>query len=491
MRQKKLALVAGWLMCSTLVLGSLPVMAEVPVPPAAPASATPAPAVAPVTTPAPAVAAGSLPELTTLIKQNSAAVVNISVEGKSSGGMGGLPEGLPPELERFFRGMPDMEPERRTQASGSGFIVSADGYVITNAHVVEDAKSIKVGLNDRRELPAEIVGVDKLSDIALLKVKADNLPIVQLGDSDKLEVGQWVVAIGAPFGLDHSATQGIVSALSRSLPDGTYVPFIQTDVAVNPGNSGGPLFDLGGRVVGVNSQIYSRSGGYMGISFAIPVNVAKNVIEQLKTSGQVSRGWLGVEIQDMDQGLASSFNLSQPDGALVASVQPGSPADKAGVQAGDIITSFGTGAVKSASDLPLLVGNTPVGTQVPVKVLRAGAEKSLDVTIAKLEDKDGESPKVATAQGESGMLGLVVSTLSASELKSRELDNGVLIQEVLADSAAEKAGLEAGDVIVSVNNQNITTPAELKTVVQAAPADKPLAMLVMQGEHMRFLAVTK
>lgn len=491
MRQKKLALVAGLLMSSVVVLGSLSAMAEVPVPPAPPASAPPAPTAAtPVTAPAPAVAAGSLPELTTLIKQNSAAVVNISVEGKSSKGLGGLPGGLPPELERFFRGLPDME-EHETQASGSGFIVSPDGYVITNAHVVEDAKSIKVGLNDRRELPAEVVGVDKLSDIALLKIKADNLPVVQLGDSDRLEVGQWVVAIGAPFGLDHSATQGIVSALSRSLPDGTYVPFIQTDVAVNPGNSGGPLFDLGGRVVGVNSQIYSRSGGYMGISFAIPVNVVKNVIDQLKTSGQVSRGWLGVEIQDMDQALASSFNLGQPDGALVASVQPGSPADKAGVQAGDIITGFGSGAVKSASDLPLLVGNTPVGTQVPIKVLRAGSEKSLDVTIAKLEDKDGDSPKLAAAQGESGMLGLAVSTLSASNLKDRKLDNGVLIQEVLTGSAAEKAGLAAGDVIVSINNQAIRTPEELKSVVQAAPADKPLAMLVMQEEHMRFLAVTK
>ncbi|WGZ93252.1 MAG: DegQ family serine endoprotease [Candidatus Thiothrix putei] len=482
-KRKQRMLSAGLLMSSVLVLGSLPVLAE-----------TTAPLVsAPVTTPAPAPIAGSLPELTTLIKQNSPAVVSISVEASaSSKRMGGLPKGFPPELERFFRGLPDSESPRseRARASGSGFIISADGYIVTNAHVVEDAKSITVGLNDRRELPAEIIGVDTLSDVALLKVKAENLPTVQLGDSNGLEVGQWVVAIGAPFGLDLTATQGIVSALSRSLPDGTYVPFIQTDVAVNPGNSGGPLFDLSGRVVGVNSQIYSRSGGYMGISFAIPVNVAKTVIEQLKSKGKVERGWLGVAIQDMNQDLARSFNLNQPDGALVSSVQPGSPADKAGVQAGDVIIGFGEGKVKSSSDLPLLVGNTPVGTQVPLKLLRAGAEKSLDVTIAKLGDDEDVSP-VATTPSESGMLGVAVATLSSEELNTRKLTHGVVVEQVLADSPAEQAGLTVGNVIVSVNNQPVKTAADLKTVVQAAPAGKPIAMLVMQGEQTRFIAVNK
>jgi serine protease Do len=356
--------------------------------------------------------------------------------------------------------------------------------------VVEDAKSVTVGLGDRRELSAEIVGVDTLSDIAVLKVKADNLPTVQLGDSSALEVGQWVVAIGAPFGLDHSATQGIVSALSRSLPDGTYVPFIQTDVAVNPGNSGGPLFDLGGRVVGVNSQIYSRSGGYMGISFAIPVNVAKTVVEQLKSKGKVERGWLGVGIQDMSQDLASSFKLNQLDGALVSSVQAGSPAAKAGLQVGDLIVGFGTGKVKSSSDLPLLVGNAPIGTQVPVKVLRAGTEKTLDVTIAKLDSTEAETSLIK-AENDNSILGLGVSSLSGDDLTSRKLSNGVLIEQVLADSAAEKAGLETGDVIVSVNNQSVSTPADLKTAVQAAPAGKPIAMLIMQGENTRFIAITK
>lgn len=440
----------------------------------------------------PSVSAGSLPELTQLIKQNSAAVVNISVEGKSitEALMGGLPPGFPPELERFFRGMPDVGPERESRATGSGFILSSDGYVVTNAHVVEDAKTVTVGLNDRRELKAEIVGVDKLSDIALLKVDADNLPTVEVGDSDNLEVGQWVFAIGAPFGLDHTATQGIVSALSRSLPDGTYVPFIQTDVAVNPGNSGGPLFDLNGRVVGVNSQIYSRSGGYMGISFAIPINVAKNVAEQLKTSGQVSRGWLGVEIQDMDQNLARSFNLDQPNGALVASVQPGSPADKGGLQAGDIITGFGKGRVNSASDLPLLVGNTPVGQEIPVSVLRNGEQQNVNVTIAKLASDEDEPQKLAT-NNDKASLGVAVSSLSVDELKARQLESGVLVERVLADSPAEKAGLETGDVIVSVNSKPVSSVEELKSLVDAAPDDKPLAMLIKQGDQTRFIAVKK
>ncbi len=492
MRHKKLALTAGLLMCSAAVaMKTLPVMAEV-VGNTTPNAVVTAPAAIP---PAPVVAAGTLPELTTLIKQNSAAVVNISIEGKSSN-TSGLPDDLqlPPELERFFRGLPDAQPDNHTvKGMGSGFIISADGYVVTNAHVVEDATAVTVGLSDKRELPAEVVGLDKLSDIALLKIKADNLPVVQLGDSDALQVGQWVVAIGAPFGLDHSATQGIVSALSRSLPDGTYVPFIQTDVAVNPGNSGGPLFDLGGRVVGVNSQIYSRSGGYMGISFSIPINVAKNVVEQLKTKGQVSRGWLGVEIQDMDQKLANSFNLSQPNGALVASVMPGSPADKAGVQAGDIIVNFAGSAVNSASDLPLLVGNTPVGTKAVMKVLRAGTEKSLDVTVDQLADKDAGKSSSPIASNDSASLGVAVTKPTEAERKANNLPEGkgVIIRKVLPGSPAEQAGLEVDDVILSVNNAPIGSTEELKSLVKAAPDDKPLAILVVNGDKTRFVAAMK
>ncbi len=493
MRHKKLALTAGLLMCSAAVaMKTLPVMAEVVT--TTPNAVTAAPAT-PALAPAPAVAAGTLPELTTLIKQNSAAVVNVSIEGKASSAEAELPEDLqlPPELKRFFRGLPDAQPDNRTiKGMGSGFIMSADGYIVTNAHVVEEATSVTVGLSDKRELPAEVVGLDKLSDIALLKVKADNLPVVQLGDSDGLQVGQWVVAIGAPFGLDHSATQGIVSALSRSLPDGTYVPFIQTDVAVNPGNSGGPLFDLGGRVVGVNSQIYSRSGGYMGISFSIPINVAKTVVEQLKTKGQVSRGWLGVEIQDMDQKLANSFNLKQPNGALVASVMPGSPADKAGVQAGDIIINFGNSAVNAAADLPLLVGNTPVGTKVATKVLRAGTEKMLDITVDQLASKDDGKTSSFAATNDSTSLGIAVATPTEVERKANSLtDKGVIVRKVLPGSSAEQAGLAVDDVIISVNNTAVRSAEELKSIVKAAPEDKPLAMLVVNGDKTRFIAVTK
>jgi serine protease Do len=489
-----LATVSGLLGAAMLGTAIGPAMAETPAtvnPPTTAATAVPPPAAPPV------VAAGSLLELTTLIKQNSAAVVSINVEGKRAGKYAGLPDDLelPPELKRFFRGLPqgDDSDEGSMRAEGSGFIISQDGYIVTNAHVVDDAKTVTIGLPDKRELPAEIVGTDKLSDVALLKVKADNLPVVQLGNSDTLEVGQWVVAIGAPFGLDHSATQGIVSALSRSLPDGTYVPFIQTDVAVNPGNSGGPLFDLGGRVVGVNSQIYSRSGGYMGISFAIPVNVVKKVADDLKSKGSVSRGWLGVAIQDMDQDLAKSFNLAQPTGALVSSVELDSPADKAGIQAGDVITGFGTGAVKSASDLPLLVGNTPVGTSVAVKILRAGAEKTMDVTVEQLTEKGAKGGKhKAVADAGKGSLGIVVADLSEQQRKENNLrDEGVLIQDVVSGSVAENAGLKQGDIIVSVNNSPVHSAEELRSAVTAAPQDKPLALLVVQDGQTRFLAINK
>lgn len=493
-KRNRLLLATGLLGAAALGTVVWPVMAETPAmlnPPTTAANAVPPPAAPPV------VAAGSLPELTTLIKQNTSAVVSINVEGKRSGGKAsGWPDDLdlPPELKRFFRSLPDDgEDAHPMRAEGSGFIISPDGYIVTNAHVVEDGKTVTVGLPDKRDLTAEVVGVDKLSDVALLKIKADNLPVVQLGNSDALEVGQWVVAIGAPFGLDHSATQGIVSALSRSLPDGTYVPFIQTDVAVNPGNSGGPLFDLNGQVIGVNSQIYSRSGGYMGISFAIPINVVKKVVDDLKSKGTVSRGWLGVAIQDMDQELASSFNLSQPIGALVSSVEPGSPADKAGIQAGDVITGFATGDVKSASDLPLLVGNTPVGTTVPVKILRSGAEKTLDVTVDELaakDDKDGS--RIASADAGKGTLGIVVTDLSAEQRSENKLkDEGVLIQDVVSGSVAEKAGLEKGDIIVSINNTPVHSADELKSAVKSAPQDKPLALLVVQDGDTRFIAVNK
>jgi serine protease Do len=327
--------------------------------------------------------------------------------------------------------------------------------------------------------------------VALLKVKADNLPTVQLGDSDKLDVGQWVVAIGAPFGLDHTATQGIVSALSRSLPSETYVPFIQTDAAVNPGNSGGPLFNLQGQVVGVNSQIYSRSGGYMGVSFAIPINVVKNVTDQLKNGGQVSRGWLGVEIQNVDPKLAQSLALSNTNGALVASVLPSSPADKAGVQAGDVITSFNTRMVESANTLPLLVGNTAIGQSVPLEVWRAGKTVALNATIEKLASKDG-SASSEVAKATKGALGVAVAELTSQERdKNAALkEQGVAVREVQSDSPASEAGIEVGDIILSVDNTPIKDSATLRSLVDKATPDKPLAVLILRDDRTRFVAVT-
>lgn len=443
----------------------------------------------------PEVHAEALPVLTQLIKQNSDAVVHIKVEGgeinTAMGDRFELPNGqaLPEEFRQFFRNLPRVpQQQRRSSAMGSGFIISDDGYIVTNAHVIDGARKVTVTLGNKRELAAEVIGQDEYSDIALLKVDEKNLPTVKLGSSENLEVGQWVVAIGAPFGLDHSATQGIVSALSRSLPDGTYVPFIQTDVAVNPGNSGGPLFDLKGNVVGVNSQIYSRSGGYMGISFAIPIDLVKNITEQLKNNGTVSRGWLGVHIQSLNQELADSFNMPAPRGALVANVQPSSPADKAGVQAGDIIVGFDDSDVDSATHLPLLVGTTPIGKQVALTVLRNGAEKTLKVKIEQLED--GSKQVKLSATKDSGSLGLSVASLTAEERQAAGLDkNGVAVRAVEPGSPAARAGLREGDVILALNNSNVATPEELKSKVTAAPKDKPLAMLIMRDNRKQFVAI--
>jgi serine protease Do len=441
----------------------------------------------------PDVHAAELPVLTQLIKQNSDAVVHIKVEASndrvSMPEQFRMPNGqvMPDELLQFFRNMPQMPQQRRSSAMGSGFIISDDGYIVTNAHVVDGAGKVTVTLGDKRELEAELIGQDSYSDIALLKVDASNLPTVRLGSSENLEVGQWVFAIGAPFGLDHSATQGIVSALSRSLPDGTYVPFIQTDVAVNPGNSGGPLFDLQGNVVGVNSQIYSRSGGYMGISFAIPIDLVKSVTEQLKNGGSVSRGWLGVHIQNLDQELADSFNMTQPRGALVANVQPSSPADKAGVQAGDIIVGFDQAEVDSANHLPLLVGSTPIGKQVNLKVLRNGAEKTLKVKIDRLQDDD-EAVQLSS-KGSAGSLGLSVAPLTDEEREAAKVSGGVAVRGVTPDSPADQAGLREGDVILALNNSNVSTPAELKSKVADAEKDKPMAMLIMRDNRKQFVAI--
>jgi len=326
----------------------------------------------------------TMPDFVSLVKQQSPAVVSIRATGSATDSTGlipGIPEDSPFQeyFRRFFERMPQSPQRRIPSAIGSGFAISKDGYIITNAHVVKDMDEIIIGLSDRRELPAKVVGLDERSDIALLKVEANNLPTVTIGDAEQLQVGQWVLAIGSPFGFESTATQGIISALGRSLPRDTYVPFIQTDVAVNPGNSGGPLFNLDGQVIGVNSQIYSRTGGYQGLSFAIPIDVAMHVVEQIKQTGRVSRGWLGVAIQAVTSDLAKAFGLPRPYGALVGHVVPNSPAAKAGIQDGDIIVAVDGKTVEESSQLPPMIGAITPGNSVQLTVMRQGKQQQLKV----------------------------------------------------------------------------------------------------------------
>jgi len=441
--------------------------------------------------------ADTLPNFSALVDTESAAVVKISVttesEQDSFGGIPGLDlEKLPENYRRFFEQLP-LNPEsrqRRGTGFGSGFIIDSSGYVITNAHVVADAVDIRVGLNDRRELRATLVGTDKSSDIAVLKVDADDLPAVKIGDSDNIKVGEWVLAIGSPFGFEHTATQGIVSALSRSLPDDTYVPFIQTDVAVNPGNSGGPLFNTSGEVIGVNSQIYSRSGGYQGLSFAIPINVAMSIAEQLRETGFATRGWLGVRIQNVDQSLAESFGLSKPEGALVSEVTPNSPADKADILPGDIILSFNGKSVPFSSALPPLVGEIKPGDTVKSEVLREGKRKTIKVTIEPLQsDVDNNREFVAKGKGSSS-LGAVVAPAKSGELSSLGLDNGVRVTEVDDNGAAATAGILPGDIIVSFNRAKVESVKQLESLIADAPEGQTMPILIQREDAPMFLAIT-
>ena len=335
---------------------------------------------------APAPVAAGLPDFTPLVQQNAAAVVNLSVTREVA--PRAVLRNFPDDLQRFFRLPPDASFEQT--GVGSGFVIEPDGYILTNAHVVDGAREINVKFSDKRELTGKVVGVDRLSDIALVKVDGGDLPTVQIGRADSLRVGQWMLAIGSPFGFEQSASQGIVSALGRSLPGEAYIPFVQTDVPINPGNSGGPLIDLAGRVVGVNSQIYSRSGGYQGVAFAIPIDMAMRVAQQLKTGGKVTRGWLGVGIQELDQALAASFKLKEPAGALVASVEPGSPAAAAGLRPGDVIRRYDGKAIVEAGDLPPQVATTPPGHDAAIEIWRNGRSMSVDVTVARLPDRVSE-----------------------------------------------------------------------------------------------------
>ena len=455
--------------------------------------------------------AAELPDFTTLVEKNNTAVVNISTTQKiSANERPQLPEGLDiPEgtpLDEFFKhyfgeggpgapGGPGGQGEdggqpNEVKSLGSGFIISPDGYILTNQHVVKDADEIVVRLQDRRELVAKVVGSDKRSDIALLKIDATGLPVLNIGSSDTLKVGSWVLAIGSPFGFDHSVTAGIVSAKGRSLPSDNYVPFIQTDVAINPGNSGGPLFNMGGQVVGVNSQIYSRTGGSMGISFAIPIEVAMKVVDQLKTSGHVSRGWLGVQIQDVTRELAESFGMKKPQGALVSKVLPKSPAEAAGLQIGDIITGYNKQEIISSSTLPPMVGDTKIGDNATLSVIRQGQTKDIPVKIGVLPDED-EVIAIAPETGGKDVdrLGLIVSGLTNEQREQLEVkQNGVLVQDV-KQGAAMDAGIRRGDVILRIQDQVIKEAKQFNEVVKGLPKGKSIAMLVQRRGVSQFLAL--
>ena len=437
----------------------------------------------------------ALPDFESLVKQQGKAVVKISVTAQQQ--LTNAPQFNPDEMPEFFRKYFENNPQpfnapegRRSSGFGSGFIMSEDGYIVTNAHVVKDATEITVALPDRRQYKAELIGADPRTDVALLKVEASGLPTLEFGDSADLNVGQWVLAIGTPFGFDYTATQGIVSALSRSLPNENYVPFIQTDVAVNPGNSGGPLFNTEGKVIGVNSQIFSRSGGYMGLSFAIPSNVVETVVAQLKDTGYVSRGWLGVLIQNVDLSLAESFGMDRPEGALISKVTDDSPAAAAGLKTGDIILEFNGQKIGQSSNLPPVVGAIPVGDTVDVVVLRNGDMKTLPVTIAELAEDRQITRTSSVDTDKESRLGVAVAPLTADEKQQIGVDNGVVVKSVDPEGVAALAGIVEGDVLVSFNQQEIDSVDQLAKLVKEAPAGDSVAVLIQRNNNPLFTALT-
>lgn len=439
-----------------------------------------------------------LPDFTPLVESASPAVVNISTRQNlpaSRGGAMSMPdlEGLPPGIREFFeRSIPQMPQgpdsrRREAQSLGSGFIISADGYVLTNNHVVADADEIIVRLSDRSDHTAKLIGADPRTDVALLKIDAKNLPTVKLGNSDKLKVGEWVLAIGSPFGFDHSVTAGIVSAKGRSLPNENYVPFIQTDVAINPGNSGGPLFNLSGEVVGINSQIFTRSGGFMGLSFAIPIDVAMNVANQLRTEGKVTRGWLGVVIQEVDKDLAESFGLEKPAGALIAQVLENGPAAKSGLKVGDVILSVNGQQIVESADLPHLIGNLKPNATAEMNIVREGARKTVSVKVGDMPDDDSIAASGQPgAERSSNRMGIAVADLTDEQKKSLQLQSGVVIKQV-TDGPAAMIGLRPGDVITHLNNQPVSSARQFQDTMKKLPADKSISMRVMRDGRASFI----
>src|SRR5580658_4471734 len=463
-------------------------------------AATPAPA---AVTPVPAAAnpGAMLPDFSSMVQKYGPAVVNIAVTSKVSASYNSQddddsgddnggdnnnnnPFGPNSPFAPFFRGHPFQAPQQApVHGEGSGFIIRPDGVIMTNAHVVNGASEVTVRLTDRREFTAKVIGVDTRSDIAVIKIAASDLPTVNVGDSRTLKVGQWVLAIGAPFGFENSATAGIVSAKGRTLPDSGYVPFIQTDVPINPGNSGGPLFNMRGEVVGINSEIYSRSGGYMGVSFSIPIDVAMQVGDQLQTTGHVARGKLGVVIQPVTQGLADSFGLPQPEGALVASVEKGGPADTSGVEAGDVILKINGQALQDSSELPVAVASISPGTDVQLQLWRNHGARDVTVKLGQLEDKRTASN--APAHPEGGKLGLAVRPLSADEQRQTNITGGLVVEHVSGPAA--EAGIQQGDVVLAANGAPIASAHDLTSAVEKSKGH--IALLIQRGETRLFVPV--
>jgi serine protease Do len=439
--------------------------------------------------------ARAVPDFSALVEKEGAAVVNITVErampaADSSQQFRGPQVPFPPFGQSPFGPQGPQGPQGMPQtAQGSGFIIKPDGHILTNAHVVGNGGDVTVRLTDKREFKAKVLGVDPRSDVALIKIEAKDLPVVHIGNPDKAKVGEWVAAIGSPFGFENSISAGIVSAKGRALPDESYVSFIQTDVAVNPGNSGGPLFNLNGEVIGINSMIYSRTGGYMGVSFAIPIDIAMDVANQLQTHGKVTRGKMGVQIQELSQELAKSFGMGDAKGALVASVEPGSPADKAGFKSGDVIVEFEGKPVTSSRELPRMVGMTKPGTDAKVKLYRQGEEKTLTVTVGEMQNEKTAAAGRPQAAPETGKLGLAVQDLTAEQKEQLEVKGGVVVGGAVQGPAA-KAGIQEGDVVLAVNGEMVQSAKQFKQLVDKAPQGKPLALLIQRGENRIYVPVT-
>ena len=448
----------------------------------------------------PARAQSGLPEFADLAERVGPAVVNIRTTERRAARGSGMPD-MDEDMLEFFRRFgvpipgqpgprgqrpqPDGEPQQR--GVGSGFILSADGYVMTNAHVIEGADEVFVTLTDKREFKARVIGSDRRSDVALVKIDAAGLPTVRTGDVNRLRVGEWVIAIGSPFGLENTVTAGIVSAKARDT--GEFLPLIQTDVAINPGNSGGPLINMRGEVVGINSQIYSRSGGYMGISFAIPIDEATRVAEQLKTTGRVSRGRIGVSIDQVTKEVAESIGLGKAAGALVRSVEAGGPAEKAGVEPGDIITRFDGKTVEKSGDLPRIVGAVKPGSKATLQVFRRGAYKDLSVVVAEVEpDRARRTAEAETKpQASTTTLGIGVSDLTEAQKRELKLKNGVRVE--VAEGAAARAGVREGDVILSIDNTEITSVKQFESVASKIDKSRAVTALVRRGDTVNFVII--